>query len=173
MLTILQAETDAHLDQARLLFAEYIASLGFDVSFQNVADELARLPGLYAPPSGRLLLALHENQAAGCVALRKLDDETCEMKRLYVKPQYRNLRIGKALVDALIRVAQVAGYRRMRLTTVVTMERAISIYQAWGFKEIPAYCHHPVPGTVFMELTLPPKLIVGAAREVRQTSVCR
>jgi ribosomal protein S18 acetylase RimI-like enzyme len=154
MLTILQAENDTHLDQARLLFAEYVASLGFDVSFQNVADELARLPGLYALPSGRLLLALHENRAAGCVALKRLDDQTCEMKRLYVKPPYRNLRIGKALVDALIREAQVAGYRRMRLTTVMTMERAISIYRSWGFKEIPAYCHHPVPGTVFMELTL-------------------
>ncbi|MGH9850337.1 MAG: GNAT family N-acetyltransferase [Blastocatellia bacterium] len=155
MLTILQAETDERLDQARLLFAEYIASLGFDTSFQNVADELARLPGCYAPPSGCLLLALHENRAAGCVALKKLDDQTCEMKRLYVRPSYRNLRIGKALVDALIREAQVAGYRRMRLTTVMTMERAISIYQSWGFKEIPAYCYHPVPGTVFMELMLP------------------
>jgi ribosomal protein S18 acetylase RimI-like enzyme len=157
MLTILQAETGEQLDLARLLFAEYVASLGFDVSFQNVADELARLPGRYAPPSGRLLLALHENRAAGCVALKKLDDETCEMKRLYVKPPYRNLRIGKALVDALIREAQMAGYRRMRLTTVATMERAISIYQSWGFKEIPAYCHHPVPDTIFMELTLPSK----------------
>jgi GNAT superfamily N-acetyltransferase len=158
MPTILQAETNEHIDQARLLFAEYVSSLGFDVAFQNVADELARLPGLYALPSGRLLLALHENRQAGCVALKKLDDETCEMKRLYVKPPYRNLRIGKALVDALISEAQRAGYRRMRLTTVATMERAISIYQSWGFKEIPAYCHHPVPGTVFMELTLPTKL---------------
>ena len=158
MLTIMQTETDEHLDQARLLLAEFVSSLGFDTSFQNVADELARLPGLYAPPSGRLLLALHENRVAGCVALRKLDDQTCEMKRLYVRPQYRNLRVGKTLVDALIREAQGAGYRRMRLTTVVTMERAISIYQSWGFKEIPAYCHHPVPGTVFMELALPPKL---------------
>lgn len=154
MLMILQAETDEHLGQARLLFAEYVASLGFDVSFQNVADELARLPGRYAPPSGRLLLALYEDRAAGCVALKQLNDETCEMKRLYVKPQYRNLRIGKALVDALIREAQMVGYQRMRLTTVMTMERAISIYQSWGFKEIPAYCYHPVPGTVFMELML-------------------
>ncbi len=158
MLTISQAKTDEQIDQARLLFEEYVSSLGFDVAFQNVADELARLPGLYAPPSGRLLLALHENRAAGCVALKKLDNQTCEMKRLYVRPQYRNLRVGKTLVDALISEAQVAGYRRMRLTTVMTMERAISIYQSWGFKEIPAYCHHPVPGTIFMELTLPPKL---------------
>jgi GNAT superfamily N-acetyltransferase len=120
MLTILQAETDEHLDLARLLFAEYVASLGFDVSFQNVADELARLPALYSPPSGRLLLALYEDRAAGCVALKRLDDQTCEMKRLYVKPPYRNLRIGKALVEALIREAQRAGYRRMRLTTVAT-----------------------------------------------------
>jgi GNAT superfamily N-acetyltransferase len=161
MLTILQAENDEHLDQARLLFTEYVASLGFDVSFQNVADELAHLPGRYAPPSGRLLLALHEDQAAGCVALKPLNDQTCEMKRLYVKPPYRNLRIGKALVDALIREAQVAGYRWMRLTTVVTMEQALSIYHSWGFKEIPVYCHHPVPGTIFMELALPPILTLG------------
>jgi ribosomal protein S18 acetylase RimI-like enzyme len=158
MLTILQARTDEHLEQARQLFEEYVASLDFDVSFQNVADELARLPGQYAAPDGCLLLALHENQLAGCVALRKLDDETCEMKRLYVKPQYRNLRIGKVLVDALISEARRAGYRRMRLTTVATMERAISIYRSWGFKEITAYCHHPVPGTLFMEIALPNQL---------------
>jgi ribosomal protein S18 acetylase RimI-like enzyme len=154
MLEILKAETPEHLAEARLLFEEYASSLGFDLGFQGFAEELAELPGAYAPPRGRLLLAIHDGRTAGCVALREIGDGICEMKRLYVRPEFRGLEIGRALAVALIAEAGTIGYERMRLDTVPAMERARALYRELGFREIQPYRFNPIPGTVFLELLL-------------------
>ena len=151
---ILQAETADHLREARLLFEEYAASLGFDLGFQDFEAELAGLPGVYAPPRGRLLLAFHDGQPAGCVALREIEEGVCEMKRLYVRPDFQGLRIGRALVEGVIAEAREIGYSRMRLDTVPSMDRARGLYRALGFREIPPYRFNPIPGTAFLELRL-------------------
>lgn len=154
MLKIVQVETDNNLEQARLLFESYAVSLGIDLSFQNFEEELANFPAGYNLPNGNLLLAIHENQVAGCVALRKLDDDICEMKRLYVLPQFRKLGIGKLLAEAVIAEARKLKYRRMRLDTLPSMTQAQALYKSLGFKEIAPYCFNPVEGTIFMELKL-------------------
>jgi len=154
MLAITQAETAADLRGARELFEEYAASLGFDLGFQDFAAELAGLPGAYTPPRGRLLLAFHDGRLAGCVALRELEEKVCEMKRLYVRPGFRGLRLGHALAEAIIAEARDIGYARMRLDTVPSMQRARALYHALGFREIPPYHFNPIPGTAFMELRL-------------------
>ncbi|HEV8580812.1 MAG TPA: GNAT family N-acetyltransferase [Thermoanaerobaculia bacterium] len=154
MLKIVQAESVEDLREARTLFEEYAASLSFDLGFQDFAAELAGLPGDYAPPRGRLLLAVHDGRTAGCVALRELEKDVCEMKRLYVRPGFRGLQVGRALVEAVIAEGRAIGYARMRLDTVPAMERARALYRAFGFEEIPAYRYNPVPGTAFMELRL-------------------
>ena len=151
---IVRAEAAEHLAEARRLFAEYAASLGFDLAFQGFPEELAGLPGDYAPPRGGLWLACHEGRTAGCVALRELENGICEMKRLYVRPGFRGLRIGRALVEAAIREARSIGYDRMRLDTVPAMEEARGLYAALGFREIPPYRFNPIPGTAFLELKL-------------------
>lgn len=158
MLLIRQAVTPALIAHVRTLFLEYAASLGVDLCFQNFDAELAALPGNYAPPGGTLLLALwQENEIespAGCVALRRLDPETGEMKRLYVRPAFRGKKIGHALALAVIDAARSLGYRRMRLDTLPSMTGAQTLYAALGFREIPAYRHNPVPGSRFLELLL-------------------
>lgn len=151
---ILQAETADHLREARLLFEEYAASLSFELGFQDFEAELAGLPGAYAPPRGRLLLAVHDGRAAGCVALREIEEEVCEMKRLYVRPDFQGLGIGKALAEAVIAEARGIGYVSMRLDTVPSMARAQGLYRALGFREIPPYRFNPIPGTAFLELRL-------------------
>jgi putative acetyltransferase len=152
--TFTPATTSEDLQHVRLLFEEYAASLGFDLGFQGFAEELAGLPGDYALPSGRLLLAFVDGQPAGCVALRGLEDGICEMKRLYVRLGFRELRIGRALTEAVIAEARGIGYARMRLDTVPSMERAQALYRSLGFREIPAYRYNPVPGTEYLELDL-------------------
>ncbi|HEV2854381.1 MAG TPA: GNAT family N-acetyltransferase [Thermoanaerobaculia bacterium] len=154
MLEIVQAESREQVAEVRALFEEYASSLGFGLGFQDFTAELAGLPGAYAPPRGRLLLAFHGGRPAGCVALRELDDGVCEMKRLYVRPDFRDLRIGRALAEAVIAEARGIGYSRMRLDTVPAMERARGLYRALGFREIPPYRFNPVPGTAFLELTM-------------------
>ncbi|HEX9944877.1 MAG TPA: GNAT family N-acetyltransferase [Thermoanaerobaculia bacterium] len=154
MLELVQARTADELREARALFEEYAASLGFDLGFQNFAAELAGLPGDYAPPRGRLLLAVHDGRTAGCVALRDLGEGICEMKRLYVRPGFRGSGAGRALAEAVIAEAQGIGYARMRLDTVPSMERARALYRSLGFRDIPPYRYNPVPGTAFMELSL-------------------
>ena len=151
---ILQAETPDHLREARLLFEEYAASLGFDLDFQDFEAELAGLPGDYAPPRGRLLLAFHDGRPAGCVALREIGEGVCEMKRLYVRPDFRALRLGRALAEAVIAEAREIGYSSMRLDTVPSMAKAQDLYRALGFREIPPYRFNPIPGTAFLELRL-------------------
>lgn len=140
---------------ARQLFLEYADSLGFSLCFQGFDDELKTLPGAYAPPSGCLLLARQSHQYAGCVALRQLDRQICEMKRLYVRPDYRGLGIGRVLVDGVIAEARRIGYERMRLDTIESsMKDAIELYRRRGFREIEPYCTNPIAGALYLELLL-------------------
>lgn len=154
MLEIIAAEGSEAVRDAALLFREYAASLTVNLSFQNFEDEVAALPGDYAPPTGRLFLAHVEQEIAGCVALRRIDGDTCEMKRLYVRPGFRGHKLGVRLTQAVIDAARAIGYKRMRLDTLPKMQQAQKLYQALGFREIPPYRYNPVPGTRFFELTL-------------------
>ena len=150
-----QATTEKHIESARILFEEYAASLGFSLCFQNFDQELKNLPGAYAPPDGRLLLALENDQLAGCIALRKLGDGVCEMKRLFVRPAYRATGLGRVLVESIIDEARNLGYTRMRLDTIPgKMDKAIALYHSIGFVEIEPYTQNPVEGAKFMELKL-------------------
>ncbi|HEY1801012.1 MAG TPA: GNAT family N-acetyltransferase [Terriglobales bacterium] len=141
------------ITQARELFLEYAQSLGFSLCFQDFDKELANLPGDYAPPDGRLLLAEYEGQLAGCVAMHKLEPAISEMKRLYVRQQFRGLQIGRALAESIIAEARGIGYQRMKLDTVAPlMSTAVSLYRMLGFREIPAYRANPIEGALYMEL---------------------
>jgi putative acetyltransferase len=140
------------VERIRRLFVEYARDLPFDLSFQNFEDELAGLPGRYAPPGGRMLLAKSGEVFVGCVALRQIGDGVCEMKRLFVQPALRGRGIGKALANAIIEEARRIGYKRMRLDTV--LEPAKCLYRSLGFREIPPYQPVPIAGVVFMELEL-------------------
>jgi putative acetyltransferase len=154
-LSFAQAETAAQIAQARELFLEYAQSLGFSLCFQNFDQELARLPGDYAPPTGCLLLTEYDGQPAGCVALHKLDANICEMKRLYLRPAFRGKGFGRVLADRIITEARQIGYQRMRLDTVEpVMKDAVAMYRRIGFKEIAAYCANPIAGALYMELEL-------------------
>jgi putative acetyltransferase len=144
--------TTEDLDTVRELFREYQASLPFDLSFQNFEEELQGLPGRYAPPSGQMLLARRAGAVVGCGALRQIGADTCEMKRLYVQPAFRDQGVGKALAQAILEEGRRIGYKRMRLDTA--MEPARSLYRSLGFREIPPYQQVPVKGVVFMELEL-------------------
>jgi putative acetyltransferase len=154
-LTIIQAESTADIEHARELFEEYAASLNISLCFQGFDKELADLPGAYAPPDGRLLLASVDKQIAGCVALRKIGDGICEMKRLFVRSAFRSEGLGRKLAQTIVEEARGIGYERMRLDTLPgKMDKAIALYRSLGFKEIPAYYHNPVAGATFMELSL-------------------
>lgn len=150
-----QAKAPAQIAQARELFLEYAQSLGFSLCFQNFDKELADLPGEYAPPEGRLLLAEYAAQLAGCVALHKLEEGICEMKRLYLRPQFRGKGFGRVLAERIIAEARVIGYQRMRLDTVEpVMKNAVAMYRRFGFREITPYCQNPIAGALYMELQL-------------------
>jgi GNAT superfamily N-acetyltransferase len=150
-----QAESPLQIAQARELFLEYAQSLGFSLCFQNFDKELAGLPGDYAPPEGRLLLAEFESQLAACVALHKLEDRICEMKRLYLRPQFRGKGLGRVLAERIIAEARQIGYERMRLDTVEpVMKDAVAMYRKLGFKEIAPYSPNPMAGAMYMELEL-------------------
>jgi putative acetyltransferase len=154
-LNMTQAESPDQIAQARELFLEYAQSLGFSLCFQNFDRELAGLPGDYAPPGGRLLLAEYRGQLAGCVALHQLAPGVCEMKRLYLRPQFRGKGLGHVLAETVIAAARSTSCRRMRLDTVEpVMPNAVAMYRRLGFKEIEPYCDNPIEGALYMELEL-------------------
>lgn len=151
---ILDAHTPEFADRIRVLFREYAAGLGHDLCFQSFDRELAELPGRYAPPKGVLLIAVDAKRDAGCVGLRDLGAGVCEMKRLYVRPEYRRSGLGRRLCEELIGRARLAGYRAMRLDTLASMTAALTLYRGLGFRPIPAYYDNPIPGAVYLELGL-------------------
>lgn len=154
-ITIDRAIDPEDLEAVRMLFREYGDTLGISLESQNFARELAELPGRYLPPAGCLLLARADGEPAGVVGLKPLPDGTCEMKRLYVRPQYRSMRLGRGLVERLIDEARELGYRALRLDTLPRrMGPAVGLYESLGFRRIPAYWDNPLEGVEYMELTL-------------------
>jgi len=154
MVSIKQAATADSFLQARQLFEEYQAALGVDLGFQDFENELANLPGQYAAPGGRLLLASADSRVAGCVALRPLSGDECEMKRLFVRPAFRAHGVGRMLAERIIAEARSIGYRRMCLDTLPSMGRAQQLYEALGFREIEPYRYNPIAGTKYLGLNL-------------------
>ncbi len=144
------------LDRVVSIFREYIASPSVNLDFQDYETEFAELPGNYAAPAGRLLLAWRDSDVVGCVALRPVDPDTCEMKRLYVRPTARGDRIGWHLVDSILTVAKAAGYRRICLDVLPEFDRALHLYESFGFRPAPAVAFNPVPGARFLGLDLSP-----------------
>jgi ribosomal protein S18 acetylase RimI-like enzyme len=153
-LRIIDGHPKDRLPAVRELFAEYAASLEVDLSFQDFDSELAELPGDYAPPGGRLLLALEGDDTAGCVALRPYEPGVCEMKRLYVRPAFQGTGLGRRLAEAIVEAGREARYGSMRLDTLPSMTAARSLYRSLGFEEIDAYRPNPVHGTTYFELRL-------------------
>jgi len=151
---IVRAERREQISAIRALFREYEQFLNVDLRFQGFEKEWAQLPGRYAPPEGELLLSEVDGGWAGCVALRKIGEGVCEMKRLFVRPQYRGLGLGRALAEAIIHEAMARGYRLMRLDTLDFLEEAIHLYASLGFKRIKPYYPNPLPGVVYWELEL-------------------
>jgi DNA-binding MarR family transcriptional regulator/predicted GNAT family acetyltransferase len=158
-----RAEAPADIAAARTLMKEYAEFLGEDLSFQGFAQELASLPGKYTPPSGALFVArvpagTGGTKPAGCVALRKLSPGICEMKRMFVRPEYRGMGIGRLLAERIVTEARTLGYRLMRLDTLDRLQSAVGLYRSMGFEQIPPYCKNPLPGVMFWEKDLRPRL---------------
>jgi ribosomal protein S18 acetylase RimI-like enzyme len=151
---IIRAETAEHIKEIRHLFREYEKLLGVDLSFQAFEEELAELPGKYAPPDGTLILAMDGQESVGCVALRKLEDHVCEMKRLFIKEQYRGKGLGRVLAERIIHEAVKQGYSLMRLDTLDRLKEAMRLYESLSFKRIKPYYLNPLPGVVYWELEL-------------------
>ncbi len=157
MIHFIQAASADEVENARMLFREYEAWLGIDLCFQGFDDELATLPGRYAAPDGRLLLAYADDKLVGCVAMRKIGRGACEMKRLYVRPEFRGSGYGNNLLEKVVDDARLIGYVTMKLDTYPTnMEKAVKLYKSHGFSEIPPYYDDPHEGVLFMELSLVP-----------------
>jgi ribosomal protein S18 acetylase RimI-like enzyme len=154
MIEIIEANTDHLIGKARALFQEYAESLGFDLCFQNFDQEMDDFPGQYSAPAGRLYLSRYGNELIGCVGLRCFAKGICEMKRLYVKPNFRGMRAGRALAEASIRAAKDIGYKYMRLDTLPSMESAHKLYRSLGFRQIEPYRQNPIAGAIYMELRL-------------------
>jgi ribosomal protein S18 acetylase RimI-like enzyme len=151
---VVAARGPSDLVVVRELFTEYAASIGIDLAFQKFDEELAGLPGRYAPPSGELLLAALSGVWIGCIGMRQLSPTVAEMKRLYVRPQARGHGLGRKLAQEIMRVARSAGYRAIRLDTLESMEPATNLYSSLGFVEIEPYCDNPTPGARFFEAEL-------------------
>ncbi|MBE7436507.1 MAG: GNAT family N-acetyltransferase [Anaerolineales bacterium] len=158
---IIEVQTPAEMEQINELFREYYKFLarehGLDISYQGIEDELANLPGKYATPKGRLILAIEANHAVGCAALRPIDEQICELKRMYVLPQYREQGVGRTLAQTLIEDARQIGYHLMRLDTGNFLTSAIKLYESLGFKQIEPYSEVPEEIhkiAIFMELDL-------------------
>ena len=153
-MTIIPATTPAHIKIASDLFREYQQFLDVDLCFQGFEDELTNLPGKYAEPSGAILLAELEDEIVGCVALRFLKDKTCEMKRLYVRPQVQGHSLGRLLAEAIIKKAKQLGYKKMQLDTLQRLDRAIGLYEKLGFREVQPHYSNPLDEVVYWELGL-------------------
>lgn len=151
---IVPVETAQQLAQVRALFEEYWTSFGFTPCFQNFSAEVAGLPGDYVPPGGRLAMAMVEAKPAGCAALRRLDAGRCEFKRLYVRPQYRGMRIGAELLAWILAEARSAGYRELLCDTMPVMTDALAMYERAGFERSNPYSAHPTEGAIFLRLAL-------------------
>lgn len=151
---IIQADTKEQYEIVGGLFEEYASSLGLDLAFQNFEAELKNLPGAYSAPDGCILLVKINGDFAGCVALRRFDNDACEMKRMYVKPKFQGNGIGKLLAETIVEKAKEKGYGKMRLDTVSSMEKAIKLYQTLGFKEIAPYRYNPSQDAKYFELNL-------------------
>ncbi|KPU43043.1 putative N-acetyltransferase YsnE [Oxobacter pfennigii] len=151
---ILKVHDDKNLEVIKGLFMEYAESLGIDLGFQNFKEELDNLPGGYAAPEGRLMLAYSGDAATGCIALRKIDNVTCEMKRLYIRPEFRGQGLSRIMAEELIKEAKKAGYKYMRLDTLPSMNAAIGLYKSLGFISIEPYRFNPIEGAMFFELVL-------------------
>ena len=155
MLEFRHVESGPDIDDVRALFQEYGRSLNFSLCFQNFDQELRELPGDYALPKGRLVLCCFDGKPAGCIAMKPLEPRICEMKRLYVRQEFRGHQLGRKLSLHLIGEASRVGYALMRLDTVVgAMDHAITLYRSLGFREIPAYYPNPIPGALYMELEI-------------------
>lgn len=148
------AEFPQDAGEVRALFREYAEGLGVDLAFQGFEDEVAALPGKYGSPGGLVLLAWHGDEVVGCIAMRRIDDAVCEMKRLYVRPQARGESLGRRLAERVCEEARRAGYARICLDTLASMASAQKLYQSMGFKAIDAYVFNPLPGTKFLALEL-------------------
>ena len=151
---IVQVQNSAEIEEIRRLFEEYWSSFGFTPCFQNFSGELAALPGDYVPPGGALALALLEHQPAGSAALRRIDAARCEAKRLYVRPAFRGRGVGGALLDWIVARARAAGYREMLGDTMPVMDRALEMYDRYGFERTQPYSEHPTPGAIYLRLKL-------------------
>lgn len=151
---IVRAQTPAQIDEVRRLFREYERFLDVDLCFQSFEEELAGLPGKYGRPDGVLLMAMDGRQAAGCVALRKIEDGICEMKRLYLRPQYRGRGLGRLLAERIVSEAAALGYGIMRLDTLDKLKEGMGLYGAMGFRRREPYYGNPLPGVVYWELDL-------------------
>jgi ribosomal protein S18 acetylase RimI-like enzyme len=150
MIDIRLAADPADLPVVRRLFREYADGLGIDLCFQDFETELATLPGKYAPPQGRLMLAWDGERAVGCVALRPVGDGVCEMKRLYVQPSARGTQLGRRLAERICAEARAAGYRRICLDTLPSMSAALRLYSALGFEPVAPYVYNPIEGAIFL-----------------------
>ena len=151
---IIAAQTDEQIAEARGLFQQYADELGVDLCFQGFKEELAHLQEKYGPPDGALLLAIEDKKTAGCVALRKFADRICEMKRLFVRPQFRGRGIGRAMARAIIEKAIALGYSKMYLDTLETLKEAMGLYCSLGFRKRDPYYDNPLPNVVYWELDL-------------------
>lgn len=156
MLQLVQVKKSGDIQAAQTLFDEYVAALNIDLTFQNYDNERRHIADIYMPPTGALFLAEHEGVAAGCVGLRKLDGHRCEMKRLYVRPDFRGLGIGTALCDQIIQKGRQLGYEEMLLDTLASMHSALALYRSLGFKQIAPYYHNPLPDAQYLALKLDP-----------------
>ncbi len=152
--TVIRHAEPRDIEVVRGLFREYVESLAIDLYFQELDKELATLPGKYEPPEGRLLIAWRGGEAVGCVALRPIDSATCEMKRLYVRPQARGEQLGRRLAERICAEAREGGYSRICLDTLPTMVSAQKLYASLGFVPTEPYIFNPVPGTRFLALDL-------------------
>jgi len=153
-ITLTNADSSEQIDVIRELFLEYGQSLDFNLCFQSFDEELKSLPGKYEPPQGRLVLAAVGGKTAGCVALCPVADGVCEMKRLWVRPEFRGIKLGRRLAEHIMNEARSIGYEKMKLDTVKTMTSAISLYKSLGFTTTSAYRYNPVEGAIYMEIDL-------------------